>query len=110
MARYLDPKNYFLFTKIFGEHEHLLISFLNALLPLQQGQEIVSIKYLTPEQAPRKLLSKDILIYANCVDSHWHNFVVGLQVEWNTRFTRRLALKASEAFVRQPSGENADGA
>ncbi|MDR1343384.1 MAG: Rpn family recombination-promoting nuclease/putative transposase, partial [Prevotellaceae bacterium] len=37
MARYLDPKNDLPFKKIFGEHKHLLISFLNALLPLQKG-------------------------------------------------------------------------
>ncbi|MDR0687813.1 MAG: Rpn family recombination-promoting nuclease/putative transposase, partial [Prevotellaceae bacterium] len=37
MARYLDPKNDLPFKKIFGEHKNLLISFLNALLPLQKG-------------------------------------------------------------------------
>ena len=40
--RYLDPKNDLTFKKVFGEHPHLLRSFLNALLPLARGQEIVS--------------------------------------------------------------------
>lgn len=36
MARkYLDPKADLTFKKVFGEHEHLMISFLNALLPLE---------------------------------------------------------------------------
>ncbi|MDR0395219.1 MAG: Rpn family recombination-promoting nuclease/putative transposase, partial [Tannerella sp.] len=34
MARYLDPKNDLIFKRIFGEHPHLLVSFLNALMPL----------------------------------------------------------------------------
>ncbi|MHA7840391.1 MAG: Rpn family recombination-promoting nuclease/putative transposase, partial [Gammaproteobacteria bacterium] len=32
MAQYLDPKADVVFKKIF-EHEHILISFLNAVLP-----------------------------------------------------------------------------
>ena len=31
--RYLDPKNDLAFKKVFGQHPHLLKSFLNALLP-----------------------------------------------------------------------------
>ena len=35
--RYLDPKNDLTFRKVFGQHPHLLRSFLNALLPLEEG-------------------------------------------------------------------------
>ncbi|MDR3188055.1 MAG: Rpn family recombination-promoting nuclease/putative transposase, partial [Prevotellaceae bacterium] len=38
MARYLDPKNDLTFKRIFGEHPDLLISFLNALMPLAPEQ------------------------------------------------------------------------
>ena len=37
--RYLDPKNDLTFKKVFGQHPHLLRSFLNALLPLKEGGE-----------------------------------------------------------------------
>ena len=47
--RYLDPKNDLTFKKVFGEHPHLLRSFLNAQLPLGPDQQIVSLEYLTPE-------------------------------------------------------------
>ena len=50
--KYLDPKKDLTFKKIFGEHEDLVISFLNALLPLQEGRFIESISYITPEQVP----------------------------------------------------------
>ena len=39
MAKYLDPKANLTFKKVFGEHKELLISFLNALLPLPEGKE-----------------------------------------------------------------------
>jgi len=44
--QYLDPKNDLTFKKVFGEHPHLLRSFLNGLLPLARWQEIVSLEYL----------------------------------------------------------------
>lgn len=49
MAKYLDPKADLTFKKVFGEHKELLVSFLNALLPLQPGKEIVEIEYLPAE-------------------------------------------------------------
>ncbi|MDR1406896.1 MAG: Rpn family recombination-promoting nuclease/putative transposase, partial [Tannerella sp.] len=38
MAIYLDPKNDFVFKRIFGNHPGLLISFLNALMPFEPGR------------------------------------------------------------------------
>ena len=40
MERYLDPMADLTFKKIFGEHPDLVISLLNALLPLPKGKEI----------------------------------------------------------------------
>jgi hypothetical protein len=44
MPHYLDPKNDFIFKRIFGEHPDLLISFLNALMPLEPGKVIESVE------------------------------------------------------------------
>jgi len=46
MAKYLDPKADVVFKKIFADHPHLLISFLNSVLPLPADRPIVSIEYL----------------------------------------------------------------
>ena len=35
MGRFLDPKADLTFKKVFGEHKHLVMSLLNALLPLK---------------------------------------------------------------------------
>jgi predicted transposase/invertase (TIGR01784 family) len=101
MARYLDPRNDLPFKKIFGEHKHLLISFLNALLPLQAGREIVEIEYLTPEQAPRTPLSKNSIVDVKCVDSYQRYFIVEMQMAWSTIFANRMVFNASKAYVRQ---------
>ena len=39
--RYLDPKADLTFKKVFGEHPDLVMSLLNALLPLPEGEEVV---------------------------------------------------------------------
>lgn len=38
--RYLDPKSDLVFKRVFGEHANILMSFLNAMLPLDEGQVI----------------------------------------------------------------------
>ena len=54
MARYLDPKADVTFKKVFGEHKNLVMSLLNALLPLEEGKQVESIEFLPPEMAPDK--------------------------------------------------------
>lgn len=50
MAKYLDPKADLTFKKIFGEHKHLVISLLNALLPLKDDERVESIEYWPAEK------------------------------------------------------------
>ena len=47
--RYLDPKADLTFKKVFGEHPDLVISLLNALLPLEPEEEVMEIEYLPAE-------------------------------------------------------------
>ena len=44
MAKYLDPKADVTFKKVFGEHKNLVISLLNALLPLDSGKKVEAIE------------------------------------------------------------------
>ena len=52
MSKYLDPKADLTFKKVFGEHPNLVLSLLNALLPLPEGMEIKTVEYLSPENIP----------------------------------------------------------
>ena len=101
MAKYLDPKVDFLFKKIFGENKELLISFLNSLLPLEDGQEIVSIEYLSPEQVPDNMLGKNSIVDVNCIDNAGRAFIVEMQSEWSNVFRKRLLVNGSKAVIKQ---------
>ena len=62
MAKYLDPKADVTFKKVFGEHKNLVISLLNALLPLDEGKLVESIEYLPSELVLRTPTSKNMIV------------------------------------------------
>ncbi|MDR1156087.1 MAG: Rpn family recombination-promoting nuclease/putative transposase [Bacteroidales bacterium] len=101
MARYLDPKNDLPFKRIFGEHPDLLKSFLNALMPLEENQQIESLEYLPTGQMPYKLLNRYSIVSVRCRDNRGRQFMVELQVYWNDFFTRWIAFNAPEASGKQ---------
>jgi predicted transposase/invertase (TIGR01784 family) len=98
---YLDPKNDLVFKRIFGEHPDLLISFLNALMPLDPGQEIISIEYLASEMAPDNPLKKNSIVDVRCIDNRGRQFIVEMQMHWTKAFNSRMLFNASKAYVRQ---------
>jgi predicted transposase/invertase (TIGR01784 family) len=107
MARYLDPKADVVFKKIFGQHPHLLKSFLNAILPLPSGTWIESLEYLSSEQAPEIPAFKTTVVDVKCKDQTGRIFIVEMQVQWTDSFKQRLLFGASTAYVRQlKPGEN----
>lgn len=107
MAKYLDPKVDVVFKRIFGEHPHLLISFLNAVLPLTADQEIVELHYLSSEQTPKIPALKRTIADVKCKDAQGRTFIVEMQVAWTDSFKQRLLFEAGQAFVKQlAKGEN----
>ena len=101
MARYLDPKNDMTFKRIFGENPRLLISFLNALMPLDPGRLIESVEYLSPEQVPENPLNKNSIVDVKCIDNYKRQFIVEMQMYWSEIFKSRMVFNASKAYVRQ---------
>ena len=101
MSRYLDPKADVVFKKIFGEHPKLLISFLNALLPLPSGSPIVSLTYLQNEQVPVIPEFKRTIADVKCTDAQGRVFIVEMQMNWTDHFKQRLLFGTSQAFVKQ---------
>ena len=100
MAKYLDPKADLTFKKVFGEHKELLISFLNALLPLQQGKEIVSIEYMPAELVPVNPDKKDTIVDVRCTEKDGRQFVVEMQMYWTDMFKRRTLFNTCKAYAR----------
>ena len=101
--RYLDPKNDLTFKKVFGQHPHLLRSFLNALLPLEAGREIVSLEYLPAEMVPEIPGLKYSIVDVRCEDNRGRQFIVEMQMLWTDSFKSRVLLNASKAYVGQLS-------
>lgn len=99
--RYLDPKNDLTFKKVFGQHPHLLKSFLNALLPLAEGQQIVELEYLPAEQVPEIPLLKNSIVDVRCTDNSGRQFIVEMQMLWTDSFKSRVLFNASKAYVKQ---------
>ncbi len=99
--KYLDPKNDLIFKKVFGEHPDILRSFLNSMLPLAEGQEIVELEYLSPEMIPETFLEKFTAVDVRCKDNYGRQFLVEMQMNWTTAFKQRVLFNASKAYVTQ---------
>lgn len=99
--KYLDPKADLTFKKIFGNHPDLLISLLNALLPISDEQQIQSIEYLPTELVPIDPIHKDTIVDVRCKDIKGRQFVVEMQMTWTDAFKQRVLFNASKAYVSQ---------
>ena len=107
MAKYLDPKADVTFKKVFGEHKNLVISLLNALLPLDDGKQVESIEYLPPELVPETPLGKNTIVDVRCEETGGRKFIVEMQMEWFPDFKQRVLLNSAKAYVRQlPKGND----
>lgn len=89
------------FKKIFGEHKDLLISLINALLPLKDDEQVEEVEYLTPELVPDVFLGKHSIVDVRCKDVKGRLFLVEMQMLWTSAFQQRVLFNASKAFVRQ---------
>ena len=100
-VKYLDPKNDLTFRKIFGEHPKIMKSFLNSILPLKEGQQIVELSYLEPELIPELPSLKRSIVDVNCIDNIGRQFIVEMQMYWTSAFKQRMLFNGSKAYVRQ---------
>ena len=101
MAKYLDPKADLTFKKIFGEHPNLVMSLLNALLPLPKGQEIKDIEYMSPERVPRTSIGKNSIVDVFCKTKDGRQFIVEMQMYWSTNFKDRVLFNSAKVYVDQ---------
>jgi len=101
MSRYLDPKPYVVFRRIFGEHPHLLKNFLNAVLPLPPDGQIIELTYLPTEVIPVVPLLEETIANARCKDEAGRVFIVEMQIEWTNSLKQRLLFQAGQAFIKQ---------
>ena len=102
MGKYLDPRADLTFKKVFGEHKNLVISLLNALLPLKGDECVESIEYWPAEKIPdRTEAEKYSIVDVCCKDNKQREFIVEMQMTWTDSFKKRVLLNASKAYVAQ---------
>ena len=102
MGKYLDPRADLTFKKIFGEHKHLVISLLNAMLPLKEDEQVESIEYWPAEKVPDRMQAeKDSIVDVCCKDNKKREFIVEMQMTWTDSFKKLVLLNASKAYVAQ---------
>ena len=102
MGKYLDPRADLTFKKVFGEHKNLVISLLNALLPLKDDECVESIEYWPADQIPERTeAEKYSIVDVCCKDNKQREFIVEMQMTWTESFKKRVLLNASKAYVAQ---------
>jgi len=102
MGKYLDPRADLTFKKVFGEHKNLVISLLNALLPLKDDERVESIEYWPADQIPECTeAEKYSIVDVCCKDNKQREFIVEMQMTWTESFKKRVLLNASKAYVAQ---------
>jgi predicted transposase/invertase (TIGR01784 family) len=101
MARYLNPTADLTFKRIFAEHPHLLINFLNSVMPFENGRYITDIEYLHPEMVPDNPGKKFSIVDVRCKDNFKRHFIVEMQGSWYEAFMKRIVFNAGKAYVRQ---------
>lgn len=99
--KYLNPKADLTIKRVFGEHPDLMMSLLNALLPLTAEQEITDIEYLPSEMMPEHPLRKYSIVDVRCTDKESRQFLVEIQTIWSPEFEHRVSINDSKVYVRQ---------
>lgn len=100
-GKYLSPKADLTFKLVFAEHKDLMMSLLNALLPLAENAPITSIEYETPEMVPERDGGKNSVVDVRCYDALGRQFLVEMQMNWDDEFKKRVIMNASKAVLKQ---------
>ncbi len=100
-SKYLDPKNDLTFRKIFGEHPHIMKSFLNSVMPFKKGNYIKDLIYQDPAMIPELPELKHSVVDVRCTDNYGRKFIVEMQMYWTSSFKSRMLFNAGKAYVKQ---------
>ncbi len=100
MAKYLDPNATLTFRKVFCEQKDLLRSFLNAVLPLKNDNEIKSLEYIAPEMVPENPAKTYSMVDVRCTDNNNRQFIVEMQMYWTAGFVQREFFNTPKKIFR----------
>ena len=101
--KFVDIKNDIAFRKIFGNEnrKEVLISFLNAVLLLENDNKIISVEILNPYQLPALKGGKVTIVDVKAKDQSDKNYIVEMQVADVDGFDKRVLYYASKSYSSQ---------
>lgn len=101
--KFVDIKNDIAFRKIFGNEnrKEVLISFLNAVLLLDDNKKIVDVDILTPYQLPDIKGGKVTIVDIKARDQNQKTYIVEMQVADVEGFDKRVLYYASKSYSAQ---------
>lgn len=101
--KFADPRTDFAFKKVFGNEKakDVLISFLNAVLSLDEAHALVEVTLLDPYEAPKTKYQRDSFLDVKCLDARGVSYVVEMQVAYVAGFEKRVIYNASKAYANQ---------
>jgi predicted transposase/invertase (TIGR01784 family) len=101
--KFVDINNDIAFRKIFGNKKNteILISFLNAILELQQGKLITSVKFENPFLFPAIDGYKSSILDLKVTDEREITYIVEMQVEEPEGFDKRVQYYSSKQYSSQ---------
>ncbi len=103
---FLDPKSDLAFKKLFGDirHKDLLMSFLNSVLNLSEGNKIINVVFNDPHNVPETAYLKKSIVDVSCTDQSKKQYIVEMQVVYHDDYIARAQFYSSVALSRQLHG------
>ena len=100
---FLDPTNDIAFKRLFGNQakSEILISFLNSVLELAEGDKITSVIITDPYNLPDAQWLKTSIVDVRCTDQSNRQFIIELQVDIQKDYPARSQYYVALAITRQ---------
>jgi predicted transposase/invertase (TIGR01784 family) len=102
MERFLDPKNDYVFKRLFGteKNKEVLLLFLNDIFA-GVHPKIEDVDFLPPHQFPESDVYPQSYVDLFCRDTEGKQFVVEMQCYSNVGFLQRACFYTSRAYASQ---------
>ena len=110
ITKFLDPKNNFAFTQIFGteKNKDILIHFLNDVLRYKEDQLITEVTFLKTIQDPEIAAYRQSIVDVLCKNQNDEQFIVEMQISQHKGFEKRAQFYAAKAYSQQILKEDED--
>ncbi len=101
--KFVDITNDIAFRKIFGNDtkKKTLVSFLNAVIALPEGKQIIDVSIINPYQLGKLSGGKSTIVDVKAKDQNGNVFIVEMQIAEFDYFHKRIMYYTSQSYVSQ---------